>query len=180
MNIEHIWQEYKYQLERFLQRKVSNPSDVEELLQEILLKTHQQLGTVNQANSLKSWLFAIANNTIIDFYRKQKHLEPFDEEMTVFNESATDLKKALAPCLSPFINALDEQSSQLLRDIELGDSSQKDYAENHNIAYSTLKSRLQRSRGELKKLFEQCCTFELDKHGNIVEFIEKSNNCNKC
>tara|TARA_B110001452_G_C15115446_1_gene388818 strand:+ start:33 stop:575 length:543 start_codon:yes stop_codon:yes gene_type:complete len=180
MNIEQIWQEYKHQLERFLRSKINNPSDVEELLQDILLKTHRHLATIEHQSSLKSWLFTLANNAIIDFYRKQKHFDELDESTEILSEADADIKKALSPCLAPFINALDQESAQLLNDVELTDISQKDYANNQRIAYSTLKSRIQKSRGELRKLFEQCCTFELDSNGNIIEFIEKSNDCNKC
>ncbi|WP_462167140.1 hypothetical protein [Pseudoalteromonas sp. GB43] len=40
MSIEQIWLEYKNSLRAFLTTKISNPADVEELLQDTLLKTH--------------------------------------------------------------------------------------------------------------------------------------------
>jgi len=46
MNIEIIWQKYRSSLLRFLSSKVSNPSDVEDLLQNILIKTHENLGSI--------------------------------------------------------------------------------------------------------------------------------------
>jgi len=68
MNIEKIWLEYKTALQRFLHSKVSNEADVDDLLQEILIKTYSNLSTVKDQTSIKAWLFQIANHTIIDFY----------------------------------------------------------------------------------------------------------------
>ena len=41
------------------------------LLQEILIKTHQSLHTVRNAASIKAWLYQMANRSIIDFYRRR-------------------------------------------------------------------------------------------------------------
>ena len=38
MNIEEVWLEYQHALTRFLKKKVANSADVEDLMQEILLK----------------------------------------------------------------------------------------------------------------------------------------------
>ena len=67
MNIEEIWQEYRAAIKRFLHSKVSNEADVEDLLQEILIKTYSNLHTVKEQASIKAWLFQIANHVIIDF-----------------------------------------------------------------------------------------------------------------
>ncbi|MCJ8272648.1 MAG: RNA polymerase sigma factor SigZ, partial [Psychrosphaera sp.] len=71
MNLETLWLAYQSNLKAFLHKNVSNPNDVEDLLQEILIKTHQNLGQLKDSKKVKSWLFQIANHTIIDFYRKR-------------------------------------------------------------------------------------------------------------
>ena len=73
MSIEQIWVEYKNSLHAFLLSKVSNPADAEELLQDILLKTHLQIHQLKDQASIKPWLFQIANHAIIDFYRKHNN-----------------------------------------------------------------------------------------------------------
>ncbi len=70
-NLESIWSEYEHAIHAFLRSKVSNEDDVDDLKQEILLKTYQNLGDIRDVSSVKSWLFQIANNAIIDFYRKR-------------------------------------------------------------------------------------------------------------
>ncbi|GAK86079.1 hypothetical protein JCM19238_3669 [Vibrio ponticus] len=39
---------------------------------------------------------------------------------------------------------------------------------------------MQKSRTELKKLFEECCELELDKHGNVVDYHQKGKGCSRC
>lgn len=43
MNAEAIWQEYQMSLKAFLHKNVANPDDVDDLLQDILLKSYQNL-----------------------------------------------------------------------------------------------------------------------------------------
>lgn len=82
--------------------------------------------------------------------------------------------------VSPFIRALPTESAELLTAIDIQEGSQKQYAEMHNISYSTLKSRVKKARDELKALFEACCHLSLDKFGNIIDCEEQEDNCTKC
>ena len=80
MNIEDIWKEYSTALKRFLHAKISNEADVDDLLQDILIKTYNNLAAVKTQKSVKSWLFQIANNTIIDYYRKKGRVQDANVE----------------------------------------------------------------------------------------------------
>lgn len=177
---EHVWTEYRSALTLFLKSKVANQADVEDLLQEILLKVHRSGSSLNKSESLKSWLFQIAHNTIIDFYRQKgskKSLDPID----LWSPSPeTDEAHLLEECVVPFIDALPREMADLLRKIELEGVSQKRYAEQVGLSYSTLKSRVQKSRSRLKQLFDECCDFELDANGNITGYTHKSSNCGGC
>lgn len=57
MEVKQLWQEYSNQLQNFLLSRVNNPSDVDDLLQEILIKTYQNLDTVKEADKFSAWLF---------------------------------------------------------------------------------------------------------------------------
>ena len=179
MKIERGWQEYQSSLSRFLASKVANPTDVEDLLQNILIKTHQNMGSLNSKERLKPWLFQIANRTIIDFYRQQSvKRELTAEDLWYEDEEANE--NALAQCVEPFIRNLPAKYAELLRAIELEGQSQKDYAEKLGISYSTLKSRVQKSRQQLRRLFDECCSMEVDAQGNAVSCDPKKNACDAC
>lgn len=180
MNIESIWQQYRNKIKAFLHAKVSNPDDVDDLLQEILIKTFDNLHSVQSEAKIKSWLYQVANNAIIDFYRKRGRAAKIEGEELWYEQSQESIEQALSRCIEPFINALPEDSSALLTAIDLHGQSQKDYAAEHGISYSTLKSRVQKSRERLRGLYEECCHLSLDKQGNVVEFDLKSGNCKGC
>lgn len=183
LSLEQVWAEYQQALKSFLHSKVSNPDDVEDLQQEILLKTYQNLSTIADVSSVKAWLFQLANRTIIDFYRKRARQQR-DGELQAddlwFEEQEASLEQEMAECIKPFVNALPAEQSQLLEAVELNGESQKQIAEKVGVSYSTLKSRVQKGRVELKKLFEECCTLQLDKYGNLVDCEAKSKQCGRC
>ncbi|NOH78216.1 RNA polymerase sigma factor SigZ [Vibrio sp. RE86] len=183
LTLEEVWGQYQKALKSFLHSKVSNPDDVDDLQQEILLKTHQNLSSVKDADSVKSWLFQLANRTIIDFYRKrarqQRDSELQAEDLWFEQEEAT-LEQEMAECIKPFVDALPSDQSSLIDAVDLQGESQKRLAEKVGVSYSTLKSRVQKGRLELRKLFEDCCTLQLDKHGNVMECEAKSNSCGRC
>ncbi|WP_057831306.1 RNA polymerase sigma factor SigZ [Colwellia sp. TT2012] len=174
MNIEDIWLAYRAALKRFLHAKISNEADVEDLLQDILIKTYNNLNTVKTQKSVKSWLFQIANNTIIDYYRKKSRQQNANIEELWPTEEPQDNNLDLANCISPFINALPEKHASLLIAIDMNNQSQKEYAEQLGVSYSTLKSRVQKSRGLLKKVFDDCCHFNIDKSGNVYDYEVKT------
>ena len=180
MNFEEIWSEYRASLKSFLHSKVSSPDEVDDLLQEILIKVYQNLSTVKSESSIQSWLFQIANYTIIDFYRQRAKLNKLASEELWYSETNDEIKQSLSQCVIPFINALSLENAELLTAIDLKGQSQISYAKEHNISYSTLKSRVQKARKELRKLFEDCCHFTFDRSGNIADFEQKSRNCPNC
>lgn len=180
MKLEDIWSAYRRQLEAFLHSKVSNAADVEDLLQEILIKTHTGLDSLQKGESIQAWLFQIANRTTIDFYRKKARLKQLDPEELWYQEKQQDIKTELIPCIEPFLTALPDDMASLLRAIDLEGKSQKAYAQERGINYTTLKSKVQKGRATLRGLFEGCCHYSLDPQGNLIDFEQKSASCKKC
>ena len=119
MNIEELWLDYRAALKRFIQTKVSNEADVEDLLQDILIKTYNNLDSVKAQKSVKAWLFQIANNTIIDYYRKKGRAQAATIDALLPHDISQESNIDLSNCISPFINALPEDHASLLTAIDL-------------------------------------------------------------
>ena len=180
MNIEPIWSEYQAGIKAFLHSRISNPAEVDDLLQDILIKTYNNLHTIQSESSIKPWLFQIANRAIIDFYRERSKGRSLDAEDLWYEKENENIREPLSQCVEPFIKALPAESAELLTAIDLLGESQKACAEQLGISYSTLKSRVQKSRAQLKTLFEECCHFSMDHQGNLMNFDSRSNQCKKC
>ena len=180
MQLEKVWGEYQNAIKAFLHKKVADPDDVEDLLQEILIKTHHNIASLRNQKSIKSWLYQIANHTTVDFYREKAKAKKLTDNQLWFEQEDANIKKEFSACIAPFIAALPEENAQILADIDLNGESQKEYAAKLGVSYSTFKSRVQKSREMLKQLFDDCCHFSVDAKGNLVDYQQKSEHCKNC
>jgi RNA polymerase sigma-70 factor (ECF subfamily) len=180
MNLEKVWRQYSDSLKAFLHANLSDAADVDDVLQEILLKTYQHISQLKDATKVKPWLFQIAHNSIIDFYRQQGKSKELQPDQLWYSQEESDIHQQLSQCMSPFIHALPDEEAQMLMSIELEGVSQKDYAKQHGMNYSTLKSRVQKARLEVLDLFQSCCQFTLDSQGRLVEYQRKEATCKGC
>jgi RNA polymerase sigma-70 factor (ECF subfamily) len=103
LNIQNIWTEYQSSLKSFLHSKVGNPDDVDDLLQEILIKTHKNLHSVKDNEKVKSWIFQIANNTIMDFYRQGNKARELTADDLWYQQEEPQIIRELSLCVLPFI-----------------------------------------------------------------------------
>jgi RNA polymerase sigma-70 factor (ECF subfamily) len=67
------------------------------------------------------------------------------------------------------IEQLPDNYKEAILQTEMGVLSQKEYADKLGISYSGAKSRIQRARQQLHSLFNECCSIQSDKYGNIME-----------
>ncbi len=66
-NFISIQQEFKNHLFNFIKSKVSTFEDAEDIYQEVVFKIMSKSDQLSNNDSLKSWLFTIAKNQIIDY-----------------------------------------------------------------------------------------------------------------
>lgn len=183
MSIEQIWNNYGNLLRHFLLSRVDNSEDAEDLLQEILIKTHSNMDSLKDPKKFKSWLFQIARNTLIDYYRKhskkilEQPLSRFSELTENSTEAQEHLRSELSQCIKPFLENLPKKYADVVEAIDLNGVSQKEVAEELGLSYSTTKSLVQRGRQKLAELFQECCTYEVDARGQIMDYKPKNECC---
>ncbi|MCH9688461.1 MAG: RNA polymerase sigma factor SigZ [Deltaproteobacteria bacterium] len=171
LTTQQVWTDYGARLEKFLRSKVSRPEDAEDLLQDILVKTHANLHRVKDTASVKAWLMQIARRSIVDYYRSSgRNTDELGDQATWWDDHDVHNEPGLAACVRPFLRALDDESAVLLEAVELDGRSQKEIADDLGVSYSTVKSRVQRARAELKKAFHRCCRIEVDGRGKVIDF----------
>ena len=177
MEIAAIHKEFHHLLRNYVAKRVSNRADVEDLVQEIFMKIHDKSPADDER--MKSWLFAITRNAIIDYYRKNKNRKlVLEEDLSDLTEEADfDRTKELERCLHRFIDELPEEYRQIILDSEIRGIRQKDLAGKYSLAYPSVRSRVQRGRAKLKEMFMQCCSIELDKRGNVLRAVPRDKKC---
>ncbi len=76
----------------------------------------------------------------------------------------------LTPSINHFIEQLPEPYREAITLTELQGMKQKDLAVKLGISLSGAKSRVQRARKMLKDLFFECCHFEFDRYGTVIDY----------
>ena len=177
--VSNIWNQFHKELAAFIARNIKNPADQDDILQDVFVKIIRHQDKVNQAENLRQYLYGIVRNTINDYFRCQKHNRhnaEIPESLT--EEESQSLNITIADCcIKPFIHQLSEKYKEALLLSELQGIPQKDLAERLNISYSGAKSRVQRGKEKLKALILNCCAFENDRYGNLIEGEKKNCSC---
>lgn len=178
MELASIYTQFHQILLGFIKSKVNNHQDAEDLLQNVFIKIASRLNGLERKEKLQSWIYTIARNSIIDYYRtnankKSLSIEQHIEE-TFTEEEYIDTTKGLDCCLINFVNQLPEEYREIIVDVEMKGIKQKDLAEKYNLAYPSVRSRVQRGREKLKQILLECCHVKWDNRGNILDVVSKS------
>lgn len=182
MNIsEKVWQEYHSRLRAFIKSRISNDTATDDTLQNVFLKMHTGLDSLKEETKLKSWLYQIARNAIIDYFRSQKPTvdipEWFPQPETDPSEKVT---QELSECLQPMIQLLPENYREAVILSELKGLTQKEVAKVQGTSLSGAKSRVQRGRALLKEMLADCCRLEFDHSGRLCDYERKGKACDAC
>src|SRR5438270_363608 len=70
--ISEIIAEERLRLRNFIRRRVPDPSDVEDILQEVFYKLVEANCLLMPIDHVTGWLFRVARNRITDLFRKKK------------------------------------------------------------------------------------------------------------
>ncbi|HYQ57362.1 MAG TPA: RNA polymerase sigma factor SigZ [Draconibacterium sp.] len=181
IHIEAVWNAYYDQLLRFIRRRVTDKATAEDLLQNVFLKMLTNIESLKDSTKIKSWLFQITRNAIVDFYRKAQKQGNFAESLPEEKEEISeDVMEEVESWVAPFINRLPEKYREALILSEIKGMSQKEMALYLGISYSAAKTRVHRGRLLLKQKLTECCIFYTDKYGNIMNYESNPNYCKSC
>ena len=82
MDIETIYTEYHDKILNYISYKVGNHEDAEDICSEVFIKIQKNLDKYEEDKaSVARWIYVIAGNTIIDYYRARKTFEEVPEEL---------------------------------------------------------------------------------------------------
>lgn len=160
------WQNHKAQLRSYISKRIDDVNAVDDILQDVYIKASSNLHQLQLTGSLKGWLYRIAHNTIMDFYRKRQPHEELPEDLVAEEQdTGKQAREELAQCLTPLIDELPEKYGIPLRLAELEGVSQQDIANQLGLSLSGAKSRVQRGRVKFREQMMACCDFEVGQEG---------------
>lgn len=130
--------------------------DRKDLVQEIIVQLWNVFGQYNSQYKISTWMYRIALNVAISFYRKEsrrKDQQPMLESMLEIHEEAEE-KETNILLLQQFINELKELDKALML-LYLEENSYKEMAEILGISESNVATKISRIKEKLKVQFSK-------------------------
>lgn len=158
--IEDLVSQYQREMINFHYRFTGNRQDAEDLAQETFIKVYKKIGSLKENEKERSWIYAIARNTAIDFFRKNKNKALALGDAVLENASVattTDFEEGLIKNetereLQKYINRLVNEDKTIVKLLYYEGFTYKEIANLLDINENTLKSRLHRARKVLLEM----------------------------
>ena len=160
-----ILQKYRAPLYNLLYRMVRNKIDTEDLVQEAFIKAFNSLASFNDDFAFSTWLYKIAINNCIDFFRKKK-LKTYPIDKPIESKDGNIKREFPDVSYQPDKFLLSKEKDKLIEEaiqnlpekyrvaIVLRHNEDKSYeeiSEIMDIPLGTVKARIFRAREMLKK-----------------------------
>lgn len=155
---------YQSALQRYIRRLgCEDTVDQEDILQEIFLKTYVNLNDYDSNLKFSSWLYRIAHNETISFFRK-KRIRPApvvtEEELKQFQNLPDELdipetydRELEVKILKEALGQVDQRYRDALTLKFLEDKNYTEVSDILKIPISTVGTHINRGKKQLKQLF---------------------------
>jgi RNA polymerase sigma-70 factor, ECF subfamily len=169
---QKIWEDHKDELYFFILKRVKEPGAAGDILQNTFLKIHKNLDRLKEPAKTRAWVFSIARNEIANFFNKESI---YTGKIDSNDDPGIDTYEEIC-CFERFINELPEIYKKAIDLVYIQGKKQQEAADKLEVSLANLKARIRRAKDLLKKNFNECCKYELDKNGDLVGEA----NCAKC
>jgi RNA polymerase sigma-70 factor, ECF subfamily len=168
------WKELEARLRPYVARRVASPCDVDDVVQEVFVRIHRGLGALRDGESFGGWVYRIAERAVVDHQRmRSRHplspAAPPETSEPAAPANGDGLEGELTECVALFVARLPSPYREAVTLTELQGMTQRDAADMLGISVSGMKSRVQRGRDRIRRMFEECCEMSVDARGRVVE-----------
>ena len=170
-SLELIWSQFHRKLRSFIYSKVNDEALADDLLQDVFIKVHAQIGSLKDETKIQAWLYRIARNTVYDHFRRPSKKSDLDvDDLKVIDEKED--RSLINELLNDMAVTMDEMPPDycdVLCRTELEGMSHKEYADRVGISVTAAKTRAFRARNMLKDMLMKCCHYQFDKYGTVLD-----------
>jgi RNA polymerase sigma-70 factor (ECF subfamily) len=169
---------YRQALLDHIRSIVRNPTEAEDVLQEVLVKAHQSIGQLRAEGALTTWLFRIATHLGIDHLRKHgRQPEVVDDvdpkDLPSEDDGTPGLQRMveqqeMSTCVQRFLLNLPSVYRTVLLLHDLDGLTASEIASRLGITLENAKVRLHRARAALRTALQAGCSFSCDERGVMV------------
>lgn len=167
---EEVWLQFSDALRGFIASRVKDADAVDDILHDVYLKLHRSIGNLRDQRRLSSYIFQIARNTITDHFRTSSRIVALEDDPPGDEQERLSPHRQVAMGLRLMILTLPPKYAQALLLSEIEGYTQAQVAEALGLSLSGAKSRVQRGRKLLKEALLDCCHFDFDRRGAIIDY----------
>lgn len=174
-----FWQNYGQNVTDYIRKRIRDEDITKDLSQDVFVKIYtfcqkhdfscEKAGITN----LRSWIFQVAQNTIVDYARYEQRFERPNDLPEVAISVRGDAYYQAQHYIEPLLSLIPVAYSEPLRLADLEGISQQEVANRLNLSLSGAKSRIQRGRAKLRSLLEECTYIETDMQGHLISLEAK-------
>lgn len=141
MTEEEVFKQYHDKIEYYIYGKVSDRYVAEDLTSIVFLKVCDKLSMYDESKaSVATWIYTIANNTVIDYYRTNKTFDEIPEEIANANEIDEQIiNEEMLSELARALKRLPERERDLLILRYYDNMTLKDIAVKMEMSYANAK-----------------------------------------
>lgn len=156
---ESYYDQYKHKIYSYLYyRSGKNRERAEDLTSEVFMKALEKFHTYKKDSSFQSWIYAVAHNHLVDFFRKNKQatvdLEDVDNLLVSNADTKSMLRKRVATeQVMEMIDILSDKEREMLLLRYQQELSMKDIAEIVDEQDTNVRVTIHRALAKLKKRY---------------------------
>lgn len=163
LDMETIYNEYFSSVYNYVFYKLMNRENAEDVVSQVFMKVLTKLDTFDpEKASVKTWIFRITDNTLIDFYRKQRPVLSLDHEESglenvLYVHFDDQYEQEVAPERQALLNALKqlpERERMFIYYKYFENITNREIARKMNMNENTVSAIMARARKKLKEILE--------------------------
>lgn len=168
-----LMQRYTEKLTRYGKKFLSNSDNIDDIVQDVFIKTYQYIQSFDPSLKFSSWIYRIAHNAFVNGLKKQQRspllMPDFDLDVFMSHASYTDPKieereyKELILMIEQGLDKLKPKYKEVIILHFIENMSYKDIGDILQIPIGTVGIRVMRAKEQLKKIYTDM-NIDLDKH----------------
>lgn len=170
--VQRAWHAHEGELRVWLRGHLVDRDEVEDMLQDVLLKALRQGKRFCAVGNPRAWLFEVTRNALIDRLRLRKEWVALPEDLPSEAEEPEPVA-SLAGCLPRALAELAPEDREVLTLCDLENMAQADYAAFKGLSLAGAKSRVQRARKRLRAHLTRVCQVRFDAQGKVCCFVPR-------
>jgi len=174
MDFLEIYDLHYRPVKAFISKMVGDPWMTDDLTQDTFIRVKNNLNDLKDDSKRKPWIFRIARNRCLDYFRSSAAKNKGQELMHRLQKSIepvvqTQLEQhQMSQCVQNKISLLPEKIRVALVLSDTIEMTHQEIADILGITVSNVKVRVHRARKAFKKILEQECIFEHDERSVMV------------